>query len=182
VVPDAASTDNVYRGTSPPVALLERREARVVLRSSIDAHGAVTEARVADSGGVDLAVAARRAALGFSPALDNGDSVASRIHYADDFSPPESVGSAPRVLASAAAPRVPQAASAAVPSVSPASSAGRAPASALELTVQGESRAERLRASAQEVKVIDVRRARRQSADLGEARVSRLISNEPCMG
>ncbi|MFP2909165.1 TonB-dependent siderophore myxochelin receptor MxcH, partial [Pyxidicoccus sp. 3LFB2] len=75
----------------PAQAEQERREATVLLRLSLDAQGAVTEAEVLQSASYGFDEAARDAALRFrfEPAKRNGVPMPSRIAYSYEFRLPQ---------------------------------------------------------------------------------------------
>lgn len=152
--------------------LLQRAEARyteeakaarvqgsVVLRVSVDATGAVTDAEILEGLGHGLDEAAREAALAcrFTPAERGGQPIAARILFRYEFVlPPEDP---PAVVAPPPppSPRLPE------PPPAPVATAP------VEVTVAGQqSEADRLQRSAEAVTVIDLRKAKQQTADLGE--------------
>jgi vitamin B12 transporter len=145
----------------PPQALAEQREARVVLRLTIDAAGSVTDAQVTEPVGHGFDDAARQAAIRFrfSPAKRRGAPVPARILYAYDFRLPAPPPSEAEGSATVAAKET------STPSPRPLPAPSEAPT---EVRVRGWSEAERLRASAQAVHVIETEQAQRQTADLGE--------------
>ncbi|WP_164021053.1 TonB-dependent siderophore myxochelin receptor MxcH [Pyxidicoccus trucidator] len=172
----------------PAQAERERREATVVLRLTLDAQGAVTEAEVLEPAGPDFDEAARAAALRFrfEPAKRNGVPMPSRIAYSYEFRLPPPVAAPSDKPASAsapvAAPSEPSAAS--VPertpeqqeptttvetAPTPAPGPDAANVEAIEVTVEGESEAQRLRESAEAVRVIETEQLQREAVDLGQA-------------
>lgn len=145
----------------PPQAELERREATVELRLTLDAQGAVIAAEVTTPAGHGFDEAAREAALRFrfEPAKRHGTAVPSRIAYAYAFRLPLPA-SAPETSPSARAPE------AALP---PARVPETAAEEAIEVTVEGESEAERRRQSAEAVRVIETESLQREAVDMGQA-------------
>lgn len=160
----------------PEQARATGREARVLLRLTIDAEGRVTEAEVTDPAGHGFDEAARDAALRlrFSPARRGDRPVASRILYAYEFrlppAPPTDIPAAEIPAAPIAdAPSRPARAADTPPRPAPAPVVPAAPAApAVEVTVRGASEVERIRRSAEAVHVIETAEAQRQTADLGE--------------
>jgi vitamin B12 transporter len=160
----------------PFAALGERREARVVLRLTIDAEGRVTEAAVIEPAGHGFDEATQSAALRFrfAPARRGEAPVAARILYAYEFRlPSPSPSPSPQAAAAGRAPGVGQlepplavsTGQTAQPTVRLPPEAERAP---FEVVVRGRTEAERLRHSAQAVHVVETEQAQRQTADLGE--------------
>jgi TonB family protein len=143
----------------PSAALEARREAKVVLKLSLDEQGAVTAADVTTPAGDGFDEAAVAAALRFRfrPARREGVPVAVRILYSYEFKLPPEPEPEP-----APEPASPSVAAAEAPSHSPPAE------EPVDVTVQGLSDAERLRESAQAVQVIETEQAQQQSADLGE--------------
>lgn len=177
--PDAAEASRVHppvlrEGTEasyPPDALAEGREARVVLRLTIDADGRVQQAEVAEPAGHGFDEAAVQAALSFlfEPATRDGVPLPARILYAYDFVlPPLEVP--PLAPAPLPSPPPPDPRPQEISPGPPATHASEAPNGEppLEVIVRGHSAANRLRRSAQAVHVIETEQAQRESADLGE--------------
>jgi vitamin B12 transporter len=141
----------------PEAARAQRIEGSVVLRLSIDASGAVTEAEVTEPLGHGFDESAREALLRsrFSPAMRDRQAMPARIAYRYVFALPPEPEPAP---VTAPAPTVPTA-----PPPKPA-----------EVQVRGTlSEQEELEQSAESVMVFDAKRARRESSELGEV-LSRL--------
>ncbi|MCY1017462.1 TonB-dependent siderophore myxochelin receptor MxcH [Pyxidicoccus sp. MSG2] len=145
------------------------REGEVVLRLTIDEHGAVTESEVVRSAGPAFDEAIRTASLAFrfEPARVDGEVVACQIELVHTFrldAPPDAPQQPPPAEATAEAP-VPGT-GAATETQPPADSKG------LETTVSGRTEAERMRQSAEAVKVISTRRAKARAGDLGQVLAS----------
>ncbi|WNG46498.1 TonB-dependent receptor [Archangium minus] len=151
----------------PAEAERERRDAKVVLRLTLDAQGNVTQAEVVEPAGHGFDEAAREAALRFrfEPATRNGKPMPSRIAYTYEFRlpPPPQVTPPPQEPPSQGGPS----GSEQPPTVAPGPAAGSD--EPIEVTVEGESEAERQRQSAEAVQVIEMEEMQRQSADMGEA-------------
>lgn len=154
----------------PNAALAERREARVVLKLTIDAEGMVADAEISEPAGHAFDEAAREAALGFrfTPARREATAVPAQILFAYDFRLPSAPAADDEVGQDVAAVQRPTAVAAdqtlkrVVASLLPSEHAP------IEVTVQGPSDADRLRQSARAVHVIETEQAKRQTADLGE--------------
>jgi len=142
--------------------------ATVVLRLTIDATGAVTDAEVVESAGQAFDDSARQALLRsrFSPATRDGQPMAARILYLYAFVPPPAPTLAPPVTE--ALPAIPQPDAAATAPPPPPGQGAQ------EVQVRGQvSKQQELEESAESVMVFDAKRARHESAELGEV-LSRL--------
>ncbi|MFP2930124.1 TonB-dependent siderophore myxochelin receptor MxcH [Pyxidicoccus sp. 3LG] len=148
------------------------REGEVVLRLTLDEHGAVTDSEVVRSAGEAFDEAIRTASLSFrfEPARINGEAVACQIELVHTFRldlPPQAPPETPPTEATA--PELASDATAQAPDAgTPAPDDGKG----LETTVSGRSETERMRQSAEAVKVISTRRAKARSADLGQVLAS----------
>lgn len=144
----------------PEAALATREEAQVELLLTLDSNGGVTDAEVTASAGESFDAAAVAAALRnrFTPAIQDGTPVASRIAFTYFFAPP---------------PLEPANGSESPPTEGTENVVVEAPPSArslpgLQAVVRGATDARALKESAQAVKVIETVEAGRQSADMGE--------------
>jgi len=142
----------------PAAALDAAVEGTVVLRLSIDADGAVTNAEVMSPAGYGFDEAALTAALDFrfTPARKGEIRVPSRIAYEYEFRLPKAAP-ADAQAEPLRKPERPRRAPLAAPE----------PA-ALDVTVRGPSEVDERRRSAEAVTVIETEQVKRQSADLGE--------------
>jgi TonB family protein len=142
----------------PAAALDAAVEGTVVLRLSIDADGAVTNAEVMNPAGYGFDEAALTAALRFhfSPARKGEIRVPSRIAYEYEFHLPKA--------AAADAPTEPVTKAESPP---PTPLATPEPVG-LDVTVRGPSEVDERRRSAEAVTVIETEQVKRQTADLGE--------------
>ncbi len=150
------AVDPVY----PEEARQQRLEAVVGVRLTIDVHGRVIAAEVAEPAGHGFDEAARTAALGFTftPAMRGEEPMAARVLCRVVFALPKPPPAAQPAPPSAAAPPAPPP----PPPVDPAPPT-------LEVTVHGSATpADQLRHSAEAVTVVDTRQAKGQTADLGE--------------
>lgn len=143
------------------------REGEVVLRLTLDEHGAVTESEVVRSAGPAFDEAIRTASLSFrfEPARVDGEAVACQIELVHTF----------QLDATSSAPpeeQPPTEPTAEAPTPSPDETPAPADSKGLETTVSGRTEAERMRQSAEAVKVISTRRAKARSADLGQVLAS----------
>ncbi|XXF81261.1 TonB-dependent siderophore myxochelin receptor MxcH [Myxococcaceae bacterium GXIMD 01537] len=162
--------------TYPVEAERERREAKVLLRLTLDAQGAVTAVDVMEPAGHGFDEAASEAARAFrfEPAKRNGTPVPSRISYSYEFRlPPGETAPPARPEAPAPAPAVatpaPAVPSAPVAAPSPVPPPLAGAEEAIEVTVEGDSEAERRRQSAEAVQVVETDHLQREAVDLGRA-------------
>ncbi len=177
VVPPALLED--AEAHYPEQALVEGREAVIVLRLTLDADGRVRNAEVVAPAGHGFDEAALEVAkrLRFSPALRDGKAIAVRILYEHEFRLPAAAHtadqpSAPSAPALPTAPAPPPA-SEATSTKNELISGANGPADAstqpqdLEVVVRGVTAAEALRKSARAVKVVETEKVKRESADMG---------------